>query len=183
MTSQHAPPRLRFVCGRCASSKVAHRILSLTTEYMELVKQFPAPMISVKGVSGPPSAVLSTLGCLAADRVVSSRCLGSQQVAAEFRSSNEQEALPHCGSFFVFRSPHRCFLVLFGGCPECRGQRYPQEFPAGCLVEGDVSFESPELPPRLVCLFAACVESLRREPQEGTRHLALLALLWHDPAT
>lgn len=31
--------------------QVAHRILSLTAEYMELVKRFPAPMISVKGVS------------------------------------------------------------------------------------------------------------------------------------
>ncbi|CAM9668557.1 unnamed protein product [Pylaiella littoralis] len=29
--------------------EVAHRILSLTVEYMELVKQHPAPMISIKG--------------------------------------------------------------------------------------------------------------------------------------
>lgn len=31
--------------------QVAHRILSLTAEYMELVKRFPAPMVSIKGVS------------------------------------------------------------------------------------------------------------------------------------
>ncbi|CAM9549783.1 unnamed protein product [Ectocarpus sp. 12 AP-2014] len=29
--------------------EVAHRILSFTTEYMELVKRYPAPMISIKG--------------------------------------------------------------------------------------------------------------------------------------
>eukprot|EP00903_Cladosiphon_okamuranus_P009585 g9125.t2 len=29
--------------------EVAHRILSLTAEYMELVKRFPAPMVSIKG--------------------------------------------------------------------------------------------------------------------------------------
>lgn len=33
--------------------QVAHRILLLTTEYMELAKQFRAPMIAVKGVSAP----------------------------------------------------------------------------------------------------------------------------------
>lgn len=50
MTLTHASPCLRFVRCCSASAQVAHRILSLTTEYMELVKQFPAPMISIKGV-------------------------------------------------------------------------------------------------------------------------------------
>lgn len=38
--------------------QVAHRILSFTTEYMELVKRYPAPMISIKGVRAIVSSVL-----------------------------------------------------------------------------------------------------------------------------
>lgn len=45
--------------------QVAHRILSLAAEYMELVGRFPTQMVSIKGVSRPNSRLKITRECAA----------------------------------------------------------------------------------------------------------------------